>query len=129
MARNIAASLGIGQSRPYRHHDLGFLVDLGDRSAAANPFGVALSGLPAKLVTSGYHLYTLPRNRARIATEGFGARLLALQDRDGQWAGGSYFPGDFDFHGPEAGEGVGPGEPLPRAEPNRARDGASTNRT
>ncbi len=40
--------------------------------------------------------------RARVATEGFGARLLALQDPDGQWAGGAFFPGDFDFHGPEA---------------------------
>lgn len=29
--------------------------------------------------------------RARIATEGFGARLLALQDPDVQWAGGAYF--------------------------------------
>jgi hypothetical protein len=35
--------------------------------------------------------------RARIATEGFGARLLALQDPDGQWAGGAYFPAGFDF--------------------------------
>lgn len=35
--------------------------------------------------------------RARIATEGFGARLLALQDGDGQWAGGSFFPADYDF--------------------------------
>jgi hypothetical protein len=40
--------------------------------------------------------------RASIATEGFGARLLALQDPDGQWAGGAYVPNDFDFHGPEA---------------------------
>jgi len=30
--------------------------------------------------------------RARVATEGFGARLLAAQDPDGQWAGGAYFP-------------------------------------
>jgi hypothetical protein len=30
--------------------------------------------------------------RARTATEGFCARLLALQDADGQWAGGAYFP-------------------------------------
>jgi hypothetical protein len=45
--------------------------------------------------------------RARIATEGLGARLLALQDADGQWAGGAYFPGDFDFNGPEAAEGAG----------------------
>jgi hypothetical protein len=30
--------------------------------------------------------------RARVATEGFGARLLALQEPDGQWAGGAFFP-------------------------------------
>jgi hypothetical protein len=39
--------------------------------------------------------------RARIATEGFGARLLALQDPDGQWAGGAFFPAGWDFHGAE----------------------------
>ena len=33
--------------------------------------------------------------RARTATEGFGARLLALQDPDGQWAGGAYFPAGY----------------------------------
>jgi hypothetical protein len=33
--------------------------------------------------------------RARVATEGFGARLLALQDDDGQWAGGAFFPAGF----------------------------------
>ncbi|MDR3665095.1 MAG: squalene cyclase [Mycobacterium sp.] len=45
--------------------------------------------------------------RARTATEGFGARLLAHQDSDGQWAGGAFFPADFDFDGPEAAEGAG----------------------
>lgn len=30
--------------------------------------------------------------RSRVATEGFGARVLAKQDADGQWAGGAYFP-------------------------------------
>jgi hypothetical protein len=45
--------------------------------------------------------------RARIATEGFGAGLLALQDPDGRWEGGAFFPADFDFHGPEAAEGAG----------------------
>ena len=30
--------------------------------------------------------------RARVATEGWGARLLALRDDDGQWAGGACFP-------------------------------------
>jgi hypothetical protein len=42
--------------------------------------------------------------RARVATEGFGARLLALQDADGQWAGGAFFPRDA---GPEDREGGG----------------------
>lgn len=45
--------------------------------------------------------------RGRVATEGFGARLLAVQDDDGQWAGGAFFPADFDFHGPEAQPGAG----------------------
>jgi hypothetical protein len=45
--------------------------------------------------------------RARIATEGFGARLLSLQDSDGQWAGGAFFPADFDWDGPEAADGAG----------------------
>ncbi|HEX7826767.1 MAG TPA: squalene cyclase, partial [Mycobacterium sp.] len=45
--------------------------------------------------------------RARVATEGFGERLVALQDSDGQWAGGAFFPADFDFEGPEAEEGAG----------------------
>jgi hypothetical protein len=42
--------------------------------------------------------------RTRIATEGFGARLLALQDADGQWAGGAFFPADFDFDSGERSE-------------------------
>lgn len=45
--------------------------------------------------------------RARIATEGFGARLLARQDPDGQWAGGAFFPADVDVHGPGATDGAG----------------------
>lgn len=45
--------------------------------------------------------------RARTSNEGFGAHLLALQDADGQWAGGAFFPSDFDFHGPEAAEDAG----------------------
>lgn len=42
--------------------------------------------------------------RATIATEGFGAQFLALQDPDGQWDGGAYFPGDFDFESPGEGQ-------------------------
>jgi hypothetical protein len=45
--------------------------------------------------------------RARIATEGYGAQLLAHQDPDGQWAGGSYFPRDHDFENPDPADGDG----------------------
>lgn len=37
--------------------------------------------------------------RARVATEGFGARLLGLQGADGMWAGGAFFPRGFDGGG------------------------------
>jgi len=72
VANNIAASHGLGggrtRRRPYRHQDLGFVVDLGGLKAAADPLGVRLSGLPAKAVTRGYHLLAMPVNRTRIAT-------------------------------------------------------------
>ena len=34
--------------------------------------------------------------RAKVETEGWGARLLSYEDADGQWAGGAFFPRDFD---------------------------------
>ncbi|MFR9778707.1 hypothetical protein ACL02O_22000 [Micromonospora sp. MS34] len=42
-----------------------------------------LEGAPAEVVAA---------ERARVATEGWGARLLTVQGVDGQWAGGAYFP-------------------------------------
>jgi hypothetical protein len=33
--------------------------------------------------------------RAKVETEGWGARLLACQDADGQWAGGAFVPDSF----------------------------------
>ena len=41
--------------------------------------------------------------RARVEQEGWGARLLALEDPDGLWAGGAYMPADF--------KGEEPGQP------------------
>ena len=37
----------------------------------------------------------LAAERARVATHGWGARLLTLRDDHGQWAGGACFPADF----------------------------------
>ena len=68
-AHNIAASYGQGRRRPYKHHDLGWVVDLGGKQAAANPLKVPMSGLPAKTVTRGYHLLAMPGNRARVSAD------------------------------------------------------------
>jgi hypothetical protein len=35
--------------------------------------------------------------RAKVETEGWGARLLSYEGEDGQWAGGAFAPSDFDF--------------------------------
>ncbi|MFI6172334.1 NAD(P)/FAD-dependent oxidoreductase [Nocardia sp. NPDC051052] len=67
LARNVAASLGIGHSAPYKHRDMGLVVDLGPGFAVANPMGVHLSGRLAKLVTRAYHTYALPRGVNRWA--------------------------------------------------------------
>jgi NADH dehydrogenase len=58
VAANVAAGFGAGDALPYRHKNLGFVVDLGGTQAAANPLGIPLAGLPAKL-----------GNRLRTATD------------------------------------------------------------
>ncbi len=69
VARNVAASLGKGTARPYKHRDLGFLVDLGGLAAAANPLHIPLSGPTANAVTRGYHLTAMSGNRMRVLTD------------------------------------------------------------
>jgi NADH dehydrogenase len=68
---NVYASLTGGRLRRYKHHDLGFVVDLGAGKAAANPLRVPLSGFPARVVTRGYHLMAMPgmANRVRTAVD------------------------------------------------------------
>lgn len=68
-ATGVAASLGYGDARPYRHRGLGFVVDLGGPRAVADPLHLPLSGLPAKALTRGYHLLALPAGRMRVATD------------------------------------------------------------
>ena len=49
-----------------------------------------LADAPAEIVAA---------ERARVAREGWGARILAAQDADGRWGGGTFFPrgiGTFD---------------------------------
>jgi NADH dehydrogenase len=61
--------LAKGRRRAYKHHDLGWVVDLGGKDAAANPLHIPLSGIVAKAVTRGYHLLALPNNRVRTAVD------------------------------------------------------------
>lgn len=61
LADNVAASLGHGKPKEYKHRNMGLVVDLGPRAAVANPLNVHLSGYPAKFVTRAYHLYAIPR--------------------------------------------------------------------
>ncbi|MFE7765292.1 NAD(P)/FAD-dependent oxidoreductase [Streptomyces sp. NPDC057438] len=68
-ALNVAASLGRGEPKAYRHSDLGFVVDLGGVKGAANPLGVPLSGPVAGAVARGYHLAAMPGNRVRVAAD------------------------------------------------------------
>ncbi|MDQ6917724.1 MAG: hypothetical protein M3Z98_00035 [Candidatus Dormibacteraeota bacterium] len=57
-----------------------------------------LADAPAEVVSA---------ERARVATEGWGARLLALQGEEGQWEGGALFPARWwsDHGGPSDDEG------------------------
>lgn len=60
VARNIAHRLRGQPPQPYRHRDLGLAVDLGGTQAVARPLGRHVTGIPAQMVTRGYHLYALP---------------------------------------------------------------------
>jgi NADH dehydrogenase len=68
-ARNLAATLGTGTAAPYKHADLGFLVDLGGLAGAANPLHIPLSGPLANAITRGYHLSAMTGNRLRVLTD------------------------------------------------------------
>jgi NADH dehydrogenase len=99
-AGNIAASYGHGRRRAYKHHDLGFVVDLGGLDSAANPLGVPIKGPVAKAVTRGYHLLSMPGNRVRVAGDWL---LDAVLGRQGVQLG--LVPGEavpLDSAAPEA---------------------------
>jgi NADH:quinone reductase (non-electrogenic) len=112
LGRNVAASLGVGHPRRYRHHDLGLVADLGGWDAVAKPLGVPLTGPLAKVVTRGYHLYALPAmaNRVRVATDWLfqtilppeSTQLSVVRPEDARLA---------------AAQGIAPAPRVPRVEP------------
>lgn len=72
---------------------------------------------------------TWEATRVRIATEGFGARLLALQDPDGQWAGGAYFPGRRTGMDGASDSALGQDQPNPDASGSQGQPWTATTPT
>jgi NADH:ubiquinone reductase (H+-translocating) len=107
LARNVAASLGYGTTKNYKHRNMGLVVDLGPRHAVANPLGMQLSGFAAKVVTRAYHLYAIPRAVNRWAVS-LAYLTDALFDRS-VVSVGLASSDDANF---AASEGI----PLPRAD-------------
>ncbi|MFE9624824.1 NAD(P)/FAD-dependent oxidoreductase [Streptomyces sp. NPDC006527] len=70
VADNVMATLRGQAMRPYRHKDLGLVVDLGGTDAVSKPLGIELRGLPAQAVARGYHWSALRTNvaKARVLT-------------------------------------------------------------
>ncbi|WP_333767054.1 NAD(P)/FAD-dependent oxidoreductase [Streptomyces sp. IBSBF 2435] len=64
-AENVIAAIRNQPLQPYRHKDLGLVVDLGGRDAVSKPMGVELRGLPAQAVARGYHWSALRTNVAK----------------------------------------------------------------
>lgn len=74
-ADNVLAVLAGEQPVAYKHANLGFVVDLGGSSAAADPLGIPLGGFPAAAVTRAYHLIAMPGNRLRTLFDWTGHAL------------------------------------------------------
>jgi len=94
--RNVHASLTGGRLRRYKHHDLGFVVDLGGGQAAANPLRIPLAGFPARVVTRGYHLAAMPGNRVRTAVDWILDAMLGRQSVQLGLVRGPHVPLDTD---------------------------------
>ena len=84
VARNVAASIGLGVAKNYKHRDLGLVADFGGTDAVAKPLGIELTGIVAKNVARGYHVYALPAmsNRIRVGVSWLLRALLPAQAID-----------------------------------------------
>ena len=60
VARNVAAALGRGRTRPFRFKTKGVFVDMGQRDAVATTLGIKWRGRPAWLLARSYHLAMMP---------------------------------------------------------------------
>jgi NADH dehydrogenase len=98
VARNVAAALSGGRSRPFRYRTLGVFVDMGRREAVAQTMGLKWRGLPAWWLARTYHLAMMPS---------LGRKLRLLAD----WNVGLFFGRDTAELG-QLGHPPGLGEEL-----------------
>jgi NADH dehydrogenase len=71
VARNVAATLRGGMTRPFRYRTKGVVAELGRNEAVAITLGIRWRGFPAWLIARTYHLLLMP---------GIGRRLRLLVD-------------------------------------------------
>jgi len=66
VADNVIATLRGRETKPYKHKDLGLVVDLGGTDAVSKPLGIELRGVPAQAVARGYHWSALRTGVAKV---------------------------------------------------------------
>ncbi|MFD8910961.1 NAD(P)/FAD-dependent oxidoreductase [Streptomyces sp. NPDC059575] len=66
VAENVIAALRGEPLKPYVHHDLGLVVDLGGKDAVSRPLGIELRGILAQIVARGYHWSALRTGVAKV---------------------------------------------------------------
>lgn len=71
VARNVAATIGRGEVRPFTYRTRGVFVDMGKRDAVASTMGLRWRGLPAWLLARTYHLLMMPglKRKARLLVD------------------------------------------------------------
>jgi NADH dehydrogenase len=66
VARNLAAGLAGGRSKPFRYRTKGVVAELGRTEAVAITLGIRWRGLPAWFIARTYHLLLMPGNGRRL---------------------------------------------------------------
>jgi NADH:ubiquinone reductase (H+-translocating) len=66
VARNVAASLGVGTARPFRYRNRGSFVNLGRHKAVAMTGPLKFRGFPAWWMARTYHLSQIPGSMRKV---------------------------------------------------------------
>jgi NADH:ubiquinone reductase (H+-translocating) len=64
--RNVAASLGVGNARPFSYKSMGQFANLGRYKAVAKVFRLQLRGFPAWWLARTYHLSQIPGTARKV---------------------------------------------------------------